>query len=157
MNIYSRKQRWKFLLFAAAVIIFAISLWYSNSLVKKISADERRKVQLWVRAIQKKAELVDKNNKLYNEEVKKIETLASAYSKLLSENISDYTEILEIVGNNITIPIVIADERGTIILTKNIQPKKVKDSIFMRMEIDTMRLQHAPFEIVFPGDRKSVV
>lgn len=154
VNIYSQKQRWKLLLFIAAVIIIGISLWYTNSLVKKIAEDERRKVKLWVRAIQKKAELVDKNNKLYNEEVKRIETLADAYRKLLSENINDYTEILEVVGNNITIPIVIADEKGAVILSKNIEPKKLKDTAFMKKEIDTMRMQHAPFVIDFPGGKK---
>jgi len=58
LNIYSKKQRWKLLLAGAAVLIIAASLWYTNSLVKKIAADEREKVQLWAEAIQNKASLV---------------------------------------------------------------------------------------------------
>jgi anti-sigma regulatory factor (Ser/Thr protein kinase) len=154
VNIYSRKQRWKILLFIAAVIIVAISLWYTNQLVKKISTEERRKVQLWVRAIQQKGELVNKNNKLYKEEQHKIEKLATAYRKLLSENADDYTDALEVIGNNISIPIVILDDEQRVILTKNIEPKKVKDSVYMNMEVDTMKAQHEPFTIDLTGGKK---
>jgi two-component system, sporulation sensor kinase D len=58
VNIYSRKQLWKILLFVVAMVIVVISLWYTNLLVKKISDEERSKVALWAEAISRKANLV---------------------------------------------------------------------------------------------------
>jgi len=148
MNIYSRKQRWKLLLFIAAVIIIGISLWYTNLLVRKISDDERRKARMWVTAIQRKAELVEKNNVLYQEESRKIQQLADAYRSLLSADTARLTENLEIVRNNITIPIIIVDDKNRIVLTKNFQPQQANDTAFLRRERQTMGQQHQPFEIV---------
>ena len=65
MNIYTKKRRWKWFLFIAAVIIVAVSLWYTNRLVRKIAQEERQKVQLWAGAIQRKASLVKYTEKLF--------------------------------------------------------------------------------------------
>ena len=58
MSIYSKKQQWKLWLFIAAILIVAVSLWYTDTLVNKIATEERKKVKLWADAIQKKANLV---------------------------------------------------------------------------------------------------
>ena len=65
MNIYSKKQRWKFLLFSIAFIIVGFSLWYTDTLVSKIALDERQKIKLWGDAIRKKAKLVVYTNELF--------------------------------------------------------------------------------------------
>ena len=57
MNIYQKKQRWKWVLFLTAIAIVGVSLFYTNHLVQKLSTEERRKVKLWADAIKEKAEL----------------------------------------------------------------------------------------------------
>src|SRR3972149_5956717 len=123
MNIYSRKQRWKFFLLLGAVLIVIASLWYTNILVKKISDEERQKIELWAEA-----------------------------NHQLGRDLSDYTFVLEVIKNNQTIPVIIADEKKNILLSKNIDSALVKDNVYLRGQIDTMQFQHNPISIeILPG------
>src|SRR3990172_3532365 len=134
MNIYSRKQRWKFFLLLGAVLIVIASLWYTNILVKKISDDERKKVRLWAEAIQRKANLVKYTNELFNkienEERQKIQLWAEANHQL-ARDLSDYTFVLEVIKNNQTIPVIVSDEKGNVVLWKNIDSTYVKNKEYM--------------------------
>jgi len=77
VNIYTKKQRWKLVLAAIAFLIVLASLWYTNNLVKRIRNDEKSKVELWAKAVKKKADLVKFTNELFEkiktEERKKAE------------------------------------------------------------------------------------
>jgi len=157
MNIYSRKQRWKLFLLLGAVIIVIISLWYTNILVKKIASDEQRKVRLWAEAIQRKANLVKYTNELFHkiegEERQKIQLWAEANHQL-SRDLSDYTFVLEVIKNNQSIPVIIADEKGNVLLSKNLDSLSVKDTLYLRAQLDTMQSQHKPIEIeILPGKK----
>ena len=44
MDIYSKKQKWKFLLLAFAIIIGFSSLFVTNKLVKELKTEERKKL-----------------------------------------------------------------------------------------------------------------
>jgi len=114
LDIYARKKRWKWILFLSALIIVAISLWYTNTLVKKIAKDERNKVKIWAEAIQRKANLVNYTNvffeKIRKEERKKVELWAEAYKNLMNSGIEkDVSLSLKIVSENTNIPVIITD------------------------------------------------
>ena len=51
MDIYSKKRRWKLILFAMAMTIVGASLYYTSILVSEIRKDERNNVQIWADAI----------------------------------------------------------------------------------------------------------
>lgn len=157
MNIYSRKQRWKLLLFIAAVIIIVLSLWYTNSLVRKIAQDERDKVQLWAEAIQRKANLVKYTNELFRrielEERKRIELWALA-NKELAKDLNDFTFVFEVIKNNTTIPVIITDEKGEPTLSKNLDSLRSKDVAYLHAQMDSMKKQHEPIEIdIYKGKK----
>jgi len=82
LNIYSKKQRWKFVLAAIAAIIVFVSLWYTNILVGQIAEEEKNKAKSWAEAIQRKAELVSYTQELFEkieaEETKKVKIWAMA-------------------------------------------------------------------------------
>ena len=65
MNIYSKKQQWKLILFIVALVIVFTSLWYTNQLVNSIANDEKNKIKLWADAVPKKAKLVKFSNVLF--------------------------------------------------------------------------------------------
>jgi len=65
MGIYERKIWWKIALIILAIIIFAASLVYTQFLARKISSEERKKVELWAEAIQSKNELFSGFQKLF--------------------------------------------------------------------------------------------
>ncbi len=133
MDIYSKKRRWKWILFISALIIVGISLWYTNTLVKKIATDERNKVKMWAEAIQRKANLVNYTDeffkKIQQEERKKVELWAEAYKKLMNPELNeDLTLYLKIISENNNIPVVVTDKDYRIQQTRNTEfnPDTVK-------------------------------
>jgi anti-sigma regulatory factor (Ser/Thr protein kinase) len=125
INIYNRKQKWKLILLAIAMLIVGLSLWYTSILVKNISKEERRKAILWAEAIQKKASLVKYTEeffeKLKEEEKKKVEIWAEATKRLIQANYSeDITFYSDIIAGNTTIPVILTDENDNITSAINI-------------------------------------
>jgi anti-sigma regulatory factor (Ser/Thr protein kinase) len=125
MNIYTQKQNWKIALGAAAIVIVIASLAYTNYLIKQIANDERSKIKIWAEAIQKKARLVKYTNELFDkiksEERKRVEIWAQASKMLtISESSADLNFYLNVLDNNSTIPVILADDNGNITSWKNI-------------------------------------
>lgn len=157
MSIYSKKQKWKLWLFIAAIVIIGLSLWYTNTLVNKIAQDEREKVKLWASAVQKKAKLVKYTNELFNklkaEERKKIELWAEA-TKQLSMDLSDYGFVLKVVSDNTTVPVILADENGVPITSRNLDPKKETDKQYLKEQMEEMKASQEPIEInIYKGQK----
>jgi len=157
MSIYAQKQQWKLWLFMAAIAIVGASLWYTNILVNKIAKDERKKVKLWADAVQKKANLVKYTNELFNkikiEERKKVELWAEA-TKQLSRDLSDYGFVLKVVSDNTTVPVILADEFGEPITSRNLDPEKEKDKNYLRQQMMAMRAIQEPIEIyIYKGQK----
>ncbi len=143
----------------AAVVIVVASLWYTNTLVRKIAQDERNKARLWAEAIQRKASLVRYTNELFSkistEEKKKIELWADANREMLTKELPDYTFVLKVITDNTTIPVIIADQQGKALLSRNIDTTRSKDPGYMRAQMDSMRQQHEPIEIVLFNGQKN--
>lgn len=157
MSIYSKKQAWKLWLFAAAVIIVGASLWYTNTLVNKIATDERKKVKLWAEAIEKKVNLVKYTNELFKkisaDERKKVELWAEA-TKQLSQDLTDYGFVLKVVADNTTVPVILADEHGTPITSRNLDSTKEGDKTYLKMQMQAMRAVQEPIEInIYKGQK----
>ena len=125
-DIYKKKLIWKWSLFIIGIIIVLISLLYTNSIVRKISVDEQRKVRLWANAIERKAALVNYTNdffgKIENEERKRVELWAEAMQHIIdadfSEDLSFYTKI---ITQNTNIPVIVTDTHNKIITHANIK------------------------------------
>ncbi len=126
MNLYTRKKRWKWILFSLAVMIVVASLWYTNILVREISRDERNNIRIWADAIYQKAELVNYTDKFFNqirnEERKRVELLADAYRIVTVIDESDVLNFfLKFISENTTVPVILTDSRGKIKNTINVE------------------------------------
>ncbi|MEI7498964.1 MAG: HAMP domain-containing sensor histidine kinase [Bacteroidota bacterium] len=124
MDIYLKKRRWKLILFATALIIVAASLYYTNILVTEIRKDERKNVQIWADAIHQKADLVNYTNNLFEqlktEERKRVSIVAEAQRRILTATGNeDLNFFLSIIGENTTIPVIVTDESGKIMTSRN--------------------------------------
>jgi signal transduction histidine kinase len=147
MKLYTRKKRWKILLFASAVLIFILSLWYIDIIAGKIAEDERTRILVWADAINKKASLVNATDTFFRsislEERKKVELWAAAYQKLISAGYTeDITFYVDIISSNTTIPVIQTDGEGRITLVKNVD-----------FSTDTIKYLEGPLEkefTVFP-------
>ena len=161
MNIYSRKQRWKLLLFIAAMLIVFASLWYTNTLVAKMAREERKKAALWADAIQRRANLVNYTTKLFNdirdEERKKVELWAKGTRQLANPdfNMEDVSFIFEVIKNNKTVPVILADEEGNVISARNLDSLREKDPAYLKEQMALMRTENEPMEINIANGQKN--
>ena len=131
MNLYSNKQRWKLFVLLTALVIVAITMWYSNSIASKIRAEEQNKVELWSEAIQKRAELVAYTQTLFEslkeEESNKADLLIQAYNILNDPpEEMDLTLVSQVMLSNKTIPLIYYNQEDSLLFTVNLPPDKKK-------------------------------
>ncbi|RME18105.1 MAG: hypothetical protein D6799_03300, partial [Bacteroidetes bacterium] len=143
MQHYKQKQTFKWILAISALIIMIVSFYFTNQLIKSISEDERKKVQIWAQAVQKRAGLVKITSELFdalkNEERKKAELYAQATQQLIKAAPEDIPFILDVLKNNTTVPVILTNEKNQITAYRNIdstlmQNPKSADSILAIMK-----------------------
>ena len=162
MNIYSKKQRWKFALAIVATIIVLVSLWYTNVLVRQIAKGEKEQVEAWAIAIQKKAQLVNSSKELYSkiavEEIKRVEIWAEANRRVaiapLNEDPAFYTQIL---FSNTTIPMILTTEEGEIITSANLNPDSADNEDYLLEQLQKMKEKDQVIEINYFEDQKNLL
>ncbi len=121
MNIYSRKQIWKLLLLVVAVTIGISSLWVTNSLVKKLSLEERKKIELWAKGMKALANTENPNQ--------------------------DISFIFEVIKNNETVPVIVTDNKDSILFTRNLDSLKLNDVTYLKKRLSYMKIHCKPIEI----------
>ncbi len=149
VDLYSRKQRWKLVLAAVAMLIVGASLWYSNRMVDGIRAEERRKVKLWAEAVQNRADLVNYTETLFErlreEERKKVRLWAEAMLRLVNSTDDDLSFYLSVVSDNTTVPVIITDAKGDVKFHRNLPEDIASDP--MRLSEEVKSMQREPIEI----------
>lgn len=131
MSIYTKKQKWKLLLLFVAILIAAASILTTNNLVKQLSKEERKKVELWALGMRQLSGLD-------NEE-------------------KDYTFILEVIKNNETVPVILTDRNGHIISTRNLDPDRDDDLEYLHRQLEKMKKENEPIEIVLLNGNKNFI
>jgi len=158
MNIYSRKQQWKWILLVVALIIVFTSLWYTNKLVKRIADDERVKIKLWADAVQRKAKLVKFTNdlfqKLQEEERKKAELYAYA-TKQLNGDITDISFVLKVLQDNTTVPVILTDDNYNVTASRNLDSTIANNKDSLKKELEVMRKNYQPVVIDYYRGKKN--
>lgn len=158
MNLYSRKQRWKLVLALLALAIVGASLWYSNRIVGKVRQEERRKVELWAEAVRNRAQLVNYTDSLFHrlreEERKRVELWADAQVHLASDNVNDLSFYLKVVSENTTIPVIITDDQGRPVASRNLGAGIERNTDSLRLEVKRMDALHGPIPITLYGNHR---
>ncbi|MEI8135714.1 MAG: HAMP domain-containing sensor histidine kinase [Bacteroidota bacterium] len=160
MNIYKQKQRWKFGLAGFAFVIIIVSLLYTRNLVKKISNTEKEKVELWAKAVQKKANLVKFTNELFDKikigERKKAELYAEA-TKQLSADAQDVSFVLKVLQENTSVPVILTNENDQIQISRNLDSAREKDEVYLQEQLQIMKNLYPPVEInVYKGIKQKL-
>ncbi len=131
MNIYTQKQRWKILLLIAALLIGTTSLLYTNRLVKKLSEEERKKIELWAEATRRLADVSEIN--------------------------SDINFLSNVISNNNTIPVIWADDKFVVISYRNLDSLKALEKSYLEKQVEVMRIEHVPIEIKIGKNLKQYI
>ena len=112
VDIYSKKQRWKLILFLSAVLIGVGSLWYTNRLVQRIEITERQKMEIWAEAI-------------------RIVNSAGLDSELAFP--------FSVIENNTHIPVILTYASGEIITYKNLDSIKAENQAYLYRQLEHAR------------------
>jgi two-component system, sporulation sensor kinase D len=118
MKLYSDKQKWKILLLFIAIVLVAISLFFSNRIVNKVAERERERVTQWADAIKKRAELVRLTNRTFNQlrekELAEMELWIAATKEISKstplDGVISYDLPLKIINRNNDIPVIVLDQ-----------------------------------------------
>jgi two-component sensor histidine kinase len=159
MNIYVKKQRWKWLLFVIAIIIVFTSVWYTTTLARAIGSDEKQKVKLWATAVQRKAKLVKYTNDLFQklqvEELKKAELYALATNELNSASNDFSFFALQVLQDNTTVPVILTNDVGVITSNRNLDSTIANDPEALKKELELMKSLYEPVAIDWYQGRKN--
>lgn len=104
-----------------AVLIGVSSMWYTSVLIKKLSIEERKKVELWAEGMKQ---------------------LASSDNSDINLNF-----VFEVVRNNETVPVILTDSAENVLYARNIDSLKLSDENYLKNQIKIMKEQNPPIEI----------
>ena len=141
MDIYSKKQKWKFTLLGFAIIIGVSSIFVTNSLVSELKSEERKKIGLWAEA-----------------------------TKSVNEDGEINPFMLRVISENNNIPVILVGAYDSILENRNFQnfskldslffslgiisPQKV-DNKFLRTELNKIKENgYKPIDINIIGDKQ---
>jgi len=131
MNIYFKKQVWKLFLLLFAILIGIGSLLYTNHLVKRLSKEERKKIEIWAEA-----------------------TRQLGQQGIDSENINF---LVKIIQNNETVPVILINNKEDIISYRNLDTSKVQHPGYLEKTLEEMKEEHEPIEIELNENKKHYI
>jgi len=131
LTIYNKKQWWKFALLLVAIAIGISSLYYTSILVKKLSYEERKKVQLWAEATRQLGEAD------------------------ISEK--DFGFLLQVVQNNRTVPVILTDSLDNILSYRNLDSIKAKNLVYIKEQLLIMKKENGPIIINIGKNNKNYI
>ena len=113
MNVHNLRSKWKIFLLVCAIAIGICSWMYTNYLVKKISDEERVKIEIWAEA-----------NRLINE------------AEAGDSNLVFYLYVIE---NNNTIPVILVDKDQQIKDFRNLDSVKFSNPNYVARRLEKMK------------------
>lgn len=117
MEVTFRKIRWNLIIILLGIFIFS-SLFYTNSLIKELSKEERKKIEIWASGMKQLSDIENSNK--------------------------DITFIFEVVQNITTVPVILADEKDSILSFRNIPLNKIDSPEKAARILDKMKKSHEP-------------
>ena len=130
LNIYRKKIIWKLVLLIMAIVIGVSSLLYTQNLINKLKAEERKKVEQWAEA------------------TRLIES---------TEDASLLTFLFSIIEENNTVPVILTDEIYSINGFRNFDPVKSEDPDYLVDQLKKMRENQNPLVITFGDGMKNYI
>lgn len=112
----------KWIGFLIAFLIFGATIWYSNQFVQELRKEEQTKIENYAKAVQ-----------LFGSD------------EQFSSGVQDY--LLNITSGNKTMPVILLDEQGEIILVNNISEEIQENPLKMNRLVIRMKELHEPIEV----------
>lgn len=117
-----------------AVLIGFASLYITNSLVKDLSLEERKKIELWAKAIREISNITD-----------------------LTDSSQNFAIVLEVLENNTTVPVLLTDENDSILSYMNIRPSRLQTQEDAQRMLSQMKSSKEPIVVTLIDGSKNIV
>ena len=114
-----------------ALMIGAASLYYTNKLVKEISTEEKKKVELWANGTRQLANI--------------------------NQDMGDISFVFEVIKNNTTVPVILTNEKDEIISYRNLDSLKATNPEYLKDQLKKMREQRPPISIALLNGEKNYI
>jgi anti-sigma regulatory factor (Ser/Thr protein kinase) len=114
-----------------AVCIGVGSLWYTSRLVDQLADSETKKVKLWAEATRKIADPANAEK--------------------------DVTFLLEVLANNTTVPVILVDNNGSIVGSRNLDSLRENEQSYLEHQLEIMKKEHPPIIIEIGGGEKNFI
>lgn len=152
MNDYTRKRYWKLLLLLFAMFIGVFSLWYTNALVQKLAQEEEKKIQQWAEA----TKLIVSTGFMEDfSSLREVDTNQYHQLDLLMNEVNNF--LSNIQKQNVTIPVILTDEKDNIISHRNLDNDKANDSLYLIKQLQLMKEEHEPIIIELYANSKNYI
>lgn len=122
------------MLLVVAVLIGFASLYITNSLVKDLSLEERKKIELWAKAIREISNITD-----------------------LTDSSQNFAIVLEVLENNTTVPVLLTDENDSILSYMNIRPSRLQTQEDAQRMLSQMKSSKEPIVVTLIDGSKNIV
>lgn len=122
------------MLLVVAVLIGFASLYITNSLVKDLSLEERKKIELWAKAIREISNITD-----------------------LADSSQNFAIVLEVLENNTTVPVLLTDENDSILSHMNIRPSQLQTKEDAQRMLSQMKSSKEPIVVTLIDGSKNIV
>ncbi|MDX9769353.1 MAG: HAMP domain-containing sensor histidine kinase [Tenuifilaceae bacterium] len=122
------------MLLVVAVLIGFASLYITNSLVKDLSLEERKKIELWAKAIREISNITD-----------------------LADSSQNFAIVLEVLENNTTVPVLLTDENDSILSHMNIRPSRLQTQEDAQRMLSQMKSSKEPIVVTLIDGSKNIV
>ncbi|MDR3261716.1 MAG: HAMP domain-containing histidine kinase [Tannerella sp.] len=120
-GLYDFRQYLKYIFIIVATLIAVVSVVVSDSLIKKLAEEERQKVEVWT----------------------------EAYRTLIftAEEAVQIKLVLKVMEGNTSIPVLLCDDRGNVLLHRNIDVPEKEGEFFLKKKVHEFKAKNPPFTV----------
>ncbi|MHB9140247.1 MAG: sensor histidine kinase [Paludibacter sp.] len=129
-KIYQTNQILKFIFIGIAILIVITSTIFTNRLVKKLSIEETKKIEIWAEATRQLV-LADEN--------------------------TDMNFLLEIIEGNTTIPVIMTDAHDNMLQSRNLKIPKADTASFFKEKIAKFKKERPPIIVKLDVDTRQFI
>jgi len=122
--------RWNIIIALVAILIFS-SLLFTNRLVKELSIEERKKIELWAEGMKQLSDLENTNK--------------------------DISFVFEVIQNNTTVPVILTDDKDSILSYRNIPFNKIDSQEKANNVLSEMKDSHEPIQVTLLDGKKNYI
>lgn len=119
-SIYDARERLKYIFIFAAILIAIVSVVVSDILIKDLAREEREKIEVWAEATR----------------------VVTSEEPSLNMNL-----ILKIIQGNTTIPVLLCNDRDSVLTYKNIELPETGAEAFLQQKLKELKNKNVPIAV----------